>query len=408
MVLENFEFDDLKRKVTHKKVQFTALAVFILVLVIIVVVLAVHYGNASRKKDESQEQNEVSKRENGNGTTTTMNVTTELVTKVSHSTSINTSYTISSWRWNQRQYREKRNFASYICILIIVECCSFSEILILGGSFRDTMEYYSPTNVEQNYLATQTMITGRHDHVSALMNDGRVLTAGGHDENGEILSSTELFDPRTGRVQAGTGMIERRWGAAVALIADAIYVCGGDNVLGPVSSCERFIWNRWTAVSSMRLKRGGLAMTAVDGELFAIGGWGGTNRLRSVERFDPKSGQWQFVSPMHKGRYHHGAAVLNGLIYVCGGMVGDKNYLQNCERYSQYHKTTNRWETVTAMHKMRSAFNLVMVNGRLYAVGGAQVDAKTSVECYDPNRDEWTVLTEPLIQSRMSASAVVL
>ncbi len=71
------------------------------------------------------------------------------------------------------------------------------------------MEYYCPGNAECNRRANLTMITGPWGHVSALMNDGRVLTAGGQSENFDYLSSSELFDPKTGRVQAGPDMTER-------------------------------------------------------------------------------------------------------------------------------------------------------------------------------------------------------
>ncbi len=281
----------------------------------------------------------------------------------------------------------------------------FSEILVIGGyKGRASMEYYSASDPEQNSLVEQRMSTGRSGHVSVVMSDGRILTAGGNDENREELSSTELFDARTGRVQTATDMTERRYLAAAAVIDDAVYVCGGWNRGSKwLSSCERFVSNEWIAISSMKEERGALAMVAIDGKLFAIGGGNGS-RLSSVERFDPKSGQWQFVSRMRKGRFWHGAAVLNGQIYVCGGF-GSGGRLRDCECYEPER---NRWETVAAMNRRRRSFNLVAMNGRLYAVGGRGSGAETSVESYDPNRNEWTLLNEPLIEPRKHASAVVL
>ncbi len=278
----------------------------------------------------------------------------------------------------------------------------FSEILIVGGyPATASMEYYSTCNAE-NHLANQTMIAGRFQHVSALMNDGRIMTAGGNDENWDRLSTTELFDWRTGRVEAGTNMTEGRSNAAAAVINDTVYVCGGFNSSGFSSTCERFASNNWTETSSMKEKRVSFAMVAVDGKLFAIGG---SNRscLSSVERFDPENGTWQFVRTMQKKRSSHGAAVLNGLIYVCGG---EDNYvLRECERYDPQ---TDGWKTVAPMKSKRSDFKLVAMSGRLYAVGGGTSCTETSVESYDPNIDEWTLLNEPLIEPRWAASAVVL
>ncbi len=146
-------------------------------------------------------------------------------------------------------------------------------------------------------------------------------------------------------------------------------------------------------------------MVAVDGKLFAIGGWNGNAGMSSVERFDPKNSQWQFVSRMQKGRFWHDVAVLDGLIYVCGGKSNYGHYLRDCERYNQER---NRWEMVTPMNKERVAFNLVTVSGQLYAVGKFEGDEKYFVESYDPKTNKWTILGKPLIEPGAHASAVVL
>ncbi len=287
----------------------------------------------------------------------------------------------------------------------------FSGILIVGGWLgRNSMEYYSADNGDQNGVLQQRMSTGRHLHVSVPTADGRILTAGGaFDENQHnTLSSTELFDPRTGHVDTGTGMIERRADAAAAVIDDSIYVCGGYNFGSTaLSSCEQFVSNRWTTITSMTQEREGFAMVAVDGKLFAIGGVNDEmSVLSSVERFDPKNGQWQFISQMAKGRFAHGAAVLNGWIYVCGGWGGsDDGDHADCERYD---RQSNRWGSIAPMIKRRDGFNLVTMDGRLYALGGYESDEQTSVESYDPSKNQWTLLKEKLIQPRREATAVVL
>ncbi len=52
---------------------------------------------------------------------------------------------------------------------------------------------------------------------------------------------------------------------------------------------------------------------------------------------------------------------------------------------------------------------MVAMNGRLCAFGGWWSDAvASSVESYDPSRNEWTVLKEQLIEEGHLASAIVL
>ncbi len=256
------------------------------------------------------------------------------------------------------------------------------------------MQYFSPDNEQGNQtrIAQQKMITGRYGHVSALMADGRVLTAGGLVGNNDELTSAELFDPRSGQVERATDMTERRGGAAAALLTDSVYVCGGYNGSDSLSTCERFQSDRWTTGTSMRQKRSWFTMVPVDGKLFAIGGYNGS-LLSWVERFDPKKDQWQFVSPMSRGRDNHGAAVLNGYIYVCGGLFGPRD---DCERYDPQR---DRWETAAPMNEGRYNFNLVAMNGQLYALKGR----RSSVDRYYAKKNEWT-----LLEGTFYASAVVL
>ncbi len=164
----------------------------------------------------------------------------------------------------------------------------FLGILILGGSDFDSMEYYFAHNPEQNRLSEQRMITGRKGHVSVLMADGRILTAGGRNGDWNRFSSTELFDPESGRVTRAANMTTARVFPAAALIGQDLYVAGGVNSdSGILSSCGRLHSGKWTSVASMNEERDGLVMVAVNGKLFTFGGWNGSKWLSSVECYDP-------------------------------------------------------------------------------------------------------------------------
>lgn len=81
----------------------------------------------------------------------------------------------------------------------------------------------------------------------------------------------------------------------------------------------------------MGTKRLGVAVTVLDGFLYAIGGSDGQSPLNTgkipflhsirryslillVERYDPKTNKWMSVSAMTTRRKHLGCAVYNGFI----------------------------------------------------------------------------------------------
>lgn len=65
--------------------------------------------------------------------------------------------------------------------------------------------------------------------------------------------------------------------------------------------------------------------------LVSVGGWCSGDAIASVERLDPRSGEWKCVAPMSKRRCGVGVAVLNDLLYAVGGHDG-QSYLNSIER----------------------------------------------------------------------------
>lgn len=58
------------------------------------------------------------------------------------------------------------------------------------------------------------------------------------------------------------------------------------------------------------------------GMVYAVGGFNGSLRVRTVDSYDPVKDQWTSVANMQDRRSTLGAAVLNGLLYAVGGFDG--------------------------------------------------------------------------------------
>ena len=93
-------------------------------------------------------------------------------------------------------------------------------------------------------------------------------------------------------------------------------------------------------------------------------------------------------------RYHPGVAALDNRIYVTGGYGEDYQPMSsvNC-----YDPDTNTWSQLANMNNARWNHSLVSLQGRLYAIGGNDVD---SVEVYDPDNQGCYFDQSNLIKTR--------
>ena len=73
-------------------------------------------------------------------------------------------------------------------------------------------------------------------------------------------------------------------------------------------------------------------LAVLNGLVYAVGGFNGSLRVRSIDVYDPVSDTWNSCPSMEARRSTLGVAVLNGLIFAVGGFDGStgKGYLFVC------------------------------------------------------------------------------
>ena len=77
----------------------------------------------------------------------------------------------------------------------------------------------------------------------------------------------------------------------------------------------------------------------MNSEIYCIGGFNGTTRLRSVEKFDEQKQSWTEVSEMISIRSDASAVTYNNKIFVVGGYTGAE-VLNSIE---VYNPDKNEW-----------------------------------------------------------------
>ena len=109
----------------------------------------------------------------------------------------------------------------------------------------------------------------------------------------------------------------------------------------------------WEAVAPMAERRTLAAVAALDGKLYAVGGYNndtGYTALSSVERYDPWTDAWEAVAPMATARDSHATVVVDGKLYAVGGCNDDDGFLSSVERYDL---AVGAWEAVAPMAAAR-------------------------------------------------------
>ncbi|XP_044040879.1 golgin subfamily A member 4-like [Siniperca chuatsi] len=104
-----------------------------------------------------------------------------------------------------------------------------------------------------------------------------------------------------------------------------------------------------------------------------------------------KALEWRKLGEMPEpARFRHEVTVLKGQLYVFGGKkyYGIRDTLNSVYRYDPLQ---NSWESLAEMQEKRCSFSVVVLDGKIYAIGGyCDPDYIESVERYCPTANSWS------------------
>ena len=171
----------------------------------------------------------------------------------------------------------------------------------------------------------------------------------------------------------------------------------------------------WTQKAPMPLARTEVAVAAVDGKLYVIGGsTADIDGLTLVQEYDPATDKWRDRAPLPQGLNHMAAAALNGKIYTVGGFSGRSptdtggRLHQGATTFAfEYDPKADSWRTLPPLKAPRGSVGVAALDGKIHAVGGRNLEVKTVTthEVYDPVTDKWTDAA-PLPTARDHLAAV--
>jgi Kelch motif len=228
--------------------------------------------------------------------------------------------------------------------------------------------------------------------VAALGN--RIYVVGGYDTRRSVM----VYDVASNTWSAAPNLPRGTDNVAALATNGRLYALGGEaatalQVLDPAT-------RTWVAGPTIPTVRFASAAAVLGAQLHVVGGWNYNNNasasLASQSVFDITSQTWGDGAPLTTARNAAAAAVLQGKLHVLGGRAPGirANDQQSMASMEVYDATTDRWTAGPALPTARAGLSAVVLDGRLYALGGESTPGGVSdaVERYDPGTREWSSL----------------
>lgn len=285
---------------------------------------------------------------------------------------------------------------------------SNGQVLIVGGTYRGAFVQYGLPSAELYNPATGTfsttgsLNTGRYGHSATLLNNGKVLIAGGSNSTSGALSSAELYDPITGAF-SDTGSLSCACGYDATLLPNGtVLFTGGFNGTNAVATSELYNPTSGTFASTgnLNVARAGPSSTLLgNGKVLVAGGVYYTgvspnqvaHYLASAELYDPSTGTFALTGSLNTARSSQTASVLgNGDVLLAGGQNDGANggYLASAELYNPskgIFTVTGSLNTPRILHTAH-----LLSTGEVLIVAGNHFGSIASAELYNPTSGKFS------------------
>ena len=215
-------------------------------------------------------------------------------------------------------------------------------VLIAGGAMGSTgdiygsplasAELYNPATGTFSY--TGSLNGARLDHTATLLNNGKVLIAGGWEPSPYppvIFGSAELYDPATGTFSYTTGTMNTpRYLQTATLLNNGKVLIAGGTIASPdgPSTANAELYDpaigTFSYTGSMNTARIYHTATLLNNGMVLLAGGEDSygNALSSAELYDPAAETFTYTSGMNIARFWDTGTLLNnGLVLIAGGFI---------------------------------------------------------------------------------------
>ncbi len=249
------------------------------------------------------------------------------------------------------------------------------------------------------------MPTPRHD-LQVVANGDKIYAISGAGDL--TVDAVEIYDVQTDTWTVGPPIPTKRGWLGADLLDNKIYVAGGKTIRTPEEKQRsgddtHFIirdalevldleTHTWSALEPLDEPRAGVSVTACDGKIYAIGGnnmYAG-HQLNAVAIYDPQSGHWEPGPSLPYRVQMPGTIAVDGKIYSMGGHSQDLDGGSFRAEMYVLDPTVGKWEELAPMPSARESMGVVVLDNKIYAIGGKGIDYSDATEIYDIDTGTWS------------------
>jgi len=267
---------------------------------------------------------------------------------------------LNQTKWERILFRAGVIAGVFVILIVLGVAMSHAQVVAPSGTWSVTGSMHAP----------------RAQQATALLQNGKVLVAGGWSLPGNLAAS-EIFDPATGTWSlTGSMALDHASAPAVTLPNGKVLVAGGcingcTNVT-PVAELYDPATGKWSYTGYLGSPRYYYTATLLKtGKVLVVGGCnaaacGGVTA--SAELYDPATGTWTPTGSLNVARDYQTATLLaSGNVLITGG-YGYAGYLDSAEIYNV---STGKWSMAGSMTNGRAMHTATLLpSGKVLITGG--------------------------------------
>jgi Bacterial Ig-like domain (group 3)/Kelch motif len=283
---------------------------------------------------------------------------------------------------------------------------SHSETRILNGIFSERWRIFADMQKERG-------------DPGVVAYNNKIYVMGGYFPSFFGYNQTqEVYDPLTNSWQFLANLPVERSDMMVAPVGDRIYAIGGWNMDlgGPMTYTQEYnpLADNWITRTSMITPVSGAGVVVLTdtvvptSTIYILGGAGRSGSLGAVQKYDPIGDTWSSGTPMSVPRSELGAVLLNGKVYAIGGVTNSGVTTNTVEIY---YPITDTWKMGPPLPAGRASMAVGVRQGKIYVASGTDdwsVGSPTNTAfVFDPGTGMWSTV-HVLPTSRTACRAAVV